>query len=252
LKRPMFGYTLLLSTAFLLCTVLLVTPPASAKNLQDQWNEFKQEYLDNHNSSSALDSDTIVKGLKEALSIGSRNSVGVVSKVDGYFKNPLIMIPLPDNIRKIERALRAAGLGREVDNFILSMNRAAERAAPRALDLFIGAVKEMTIPDAVSILRGNDTAATDYLRNKTSDKLYKAFRPEVSAAMDSVGVTRSFKKLMDKAKKIPFLKSETVDLDHYVTTKALNGLFLMVGREEAKIRKDPAARVTDLLRKVFK
>lgn len=231
--------------------LLLIAAPASA-DLRDQFLKFQNEYLDKDKPSDALDNNTVAAGLKEALSVGTRNSVSLVSKADGYFKNPQIRIPLPENVRKIEKVLRSAGMGREVDKFLLSMNRAAEKAAPRALDLFLGAVKEMTIPDAISILRGNDTAATDYLKAKTSDKLYRSFRPEVSAAMDTVGVTLSFKRMMDKARSIPFLKDESVDLDHYVTTKALDGLFLMVSHEEMKIRKDPAARVTDLIRKVFK
>jgi hypothetical protein len=231
--------------------LLLIAAPASA-DLRDQFRELQKEYLDKDKASNVLDNKTIAAGLKEALSVGTRNSVSMVSKVDGYFKNPQIRIPLPENVRKIEKVLRSAGMGREVDQFLLSMNRAAEKAAPRALDFFLGAVKEMTIPDAMSILRGNDTAATEYLKTKTSDKLYRSFRPEVSAAMDTVGVTRSFKRMMDKARSIPFLKEESVDLDHYVTTKALDGLFLMVSHEETKIRKDPAARVTELLRKVFK
>jgi hypothetical protein len=132
------------------------------------------------------------------------------------------------------------------------MNRAAEKAAPQALDFFVAAVKEMTIPDAVAILRGNDTSATSFLKSKTFDRIYGAFKPTVTAAMNDVGVTRSFKEMMDKARTIPFLKQEAVDLDHYVTSKALDGLFTIVGQEEQKIRKDPAARVTDLLKKVFK
>jgi hypothetical protein len=144
------------------------------------------------------------------------------------------------------------GFRKEVDAFELSMNRAAEKAAPQALSFFVGAVKEMTIPDAMKILRGNDTAATDFLKSKTYVRIYGAFKPVVTSAMNDVGVTRSFKELMDKARTIPLLKRETVDLDHYVTSKALDGLFIMVGQEEKKIRKDPAARVTELLRTVFK
>lgn len=236
----------------LLSTLLFVPATASSKNVFEELNDLKHEYIDKGKSSSSLDSKKVASGLKEALSVGSRNSVVLVSKIDGYFKNPAITIPLPQNVRKIERTLRSAGLGREVDDFLLSMNRAAEKAAPQALDLFLGAIREMTIPDAVSILRGHETAATDYLKGKTSEKLFQAFHPQVAVAMNSVGVTRSFKKLMDEARKLPFLKHDTVDLDHYVTTKALDGLFLMVGKEEAKIRTDPAARVTELMRDVFK
>ncbi|HEX9136525.1 MAG TPA: DUF4197 domain-containing protein, partial [Nitrospirota bacterium] len=198
------------------------------------------------------DTNTIVSGLKEALSIGAKNGVKTVSQVDGYFGNPLIRIPMPENIQRIEKALRKAGFNKEVDRFILSMNRAAEKAAPQALNLFVNAVKEMTIPDAVGILRGNDTAATDYLKSKTFDELYKSFKPSISSSMNDVGVTRTFKEMMDKTRRIPFLKKESVDLDHYVTSKALDGLFTVVGQEEKKIRKDPAARVTELLKTVFK
>jgi hypothetical protein len=203
-------------------------------------------------SRNELDTNTIVSGLKEALSIGARNGVKTVSQVDGYFGNPFIKIPMPEKIQRIERALRKAGFNKDVDRFILSMNRAAEKAAPQALAFFVDAVKEMTIPDALTILRGHDTAATDYLKSKTFDKLYQSFKPHISSSMNEVGVTRAFKEMMDKTRRIPFLKKESVDLDHYVTSRALNGLFAVVGQEEKKIRKDPAARVTELLKTVFK
>ncbi len=212
-----------------------------------------REYRDKERQSrNEPDADTIVSGLKEALSIGAKNGVKTVSQVDGYFGNPLIRIPMPEKIERIEKALRKAGFNKEVDRFILSMNRAAEKAAPQALTLFVDAIKEMTIPDAVGILRGNDTAATDYLKSKTFDKLYQSFKPSISSSMNDVGVTRTFKEMMDKTRRIPFLKKESVDLDHYVTSKALDGLFTVVGQEEKKIRKDPAARVTELLKTVFK
>lgn len=218
-------------------------------NLLDKVKEFREK---KQGASGEPDTNTIIAGLKEALSVGAKNGVANVSRVDGYFGNQLIRIPMPENIKKTEKMLRRVGLNKEVDNFILSMNRAAEKAAPQALTFFTDAVKEMTITDAVGILRGNDTAATDYLRSKTYDKIYGVYKPVVSSAMNDVGVTRSFKQMMDKARAIPLLKKETVDLDHYVTSKALDGLFVVVGQEEKKIRKDPAARVTELLRTVFK
>lgn len=212
-----------------------------------------QKFIDQQTKkNSEPDSNTIAAGLKEALTIGAKNSIASVSKADGYFGNQLIKIPMPDKIRNIDKMMRQVGMGKEVDKFILTMNRAAEKAAPQALSIFGDAVKEMTIPDAVKILRGNDTAATEYLRGKTHDRIYTAFKPSVSAAMNDVGVTRAFKDMMDKARKIPLLKREAVDLDDYVTSKALDGLFITVGQEEHKIRKDPAARVTDLLKTVFK
>ena len=227
---------------------LLAASPAQA-GLRDR---IEKALHDRKGGSGELDASTIAAGLKEALSVGARNSVTTVSKVDGYFGNQLIRIAAPEKIEKMERIMRKAGRGKYVDQFILTMNRAAEKAAPQALDFFVAAVKEMTIPDAVAILRGNDTAATAYLKSKTFDRIYGAFKPLVTAAMNDVGVTRSFKEMMDKARTIPLLKNEVMDLDHYVTTKALDGLFTMVGQEEQQIRKDPAARVTELLKTVFK
>jgi RNA binding exosome subunit len=217
--------------------------------LMDKVKEYREK---KQGASGEPDTNTIIAGLKEALSVGAKNGVAKVSKTDGYFGNQLIKIPMPEKIQKTEKMLRKVGLNKEADTFILSMNRAAEKAAPQALTFFTDAVKEMTITDAVGILRGNDTAATDYLKSKTYDHIYVAFKPVVSSAMNDVGVTHSFKQMMDKARTIPFLKKEAVDLDHYVTSKALDGLFVMVGQEEKKIRKDPVARVTELLRTVFK
>ncbi len=227
---------------------LLAASPAQA----GPRDRIEKALHDRKGGSGELDASTIAAGLKEALSVGARNSVTTVSKVDGYFSNQLIRIAAPEKIEKMERIMRKAGRGKYVDQFILTMNRAAEKAAPQALDFFVAAVKEMTIPDAVAILRGNDTAATAYLKSKTFDRIYGAFKPLVTAAMNDVGVTRSFKEMMDKARTIPLLKNEVVDLDHYVATKALDGLFTMVGQEEQQIRKDPAARVTELLKTVFK
>lgn len=197
------------------------------------------------------DKDTVAAGLKEALTIGSQNAVKAGSQPDGYFKNPAIKVPLPEKVQKVEKPLRKVGLSKQVDEFIMTMNRAAEKAAPQAKDIFVGAVKEMTILDAINILRGGDTAATDYMRSKTYDKLYGAFKPTVTQAVMSVGVTKAYENLIDKAKKTKLIKDESLDLDHHVTSKALDGLFYLLGQEEKKIRKDPVARVTDLLKKVF-
>jgi len=198
-----------------------------------------------------LDQATVSAGLKEALSIGAKNAVQTVSASDGYFKNPAIKIPLPEKVQKVEKPLRKIGLSKQVDEFVLTMNRAAEKAAPPAKDIFIGAVKEMTIVDAINILKGGDTAATDYMKTRTYDKLYAVFKPTVSKAVMDVGVTKSYQQLVNKAKKSKLIKDESLDLDHHVTSKALDGLFYMLGQEERKIRKDPVARVTDLLKKVF-
>ncbi|HSQ78715.1 MAG TPA: DUF4197 domain-containing protein [Nitrospirota bacterium] len=234
--------------AVILMSCLFCTPLAYA-GLMDQVREYREK---RQGAGGEPDTNTVIAGLKEALSVSAKNGVTTVSKADGYFGNQLIKIPVPENIHKTEKMLRRMGLDKEVDAFILSMNRAAEKAAPQALSFFTEAVKGMSIPDAVKILHGSDTAATDFLKSKTYDKIYVAFKPVVSSAMNDVGVTHSFKQMMDKARTIPLLKREAVDLDHYVTFKALDGLFVVVGQEEKKIRKDPAARVTELLRTVFK
>ncbi len=198
-----------------------------------------------------LGEGTIVDGLREALSVATRKAVDKVSAVDGYLGNPEIKIPFPEKIRTVADVLGKVGFQRQVDEFVLSMNRAAERAATEAAPIFIDAVREMTIQDARGILNGGDTAATEYFREKTFDRLYAAFKPRVSESMDSVGVTQSYKAVMDRYSSIPLMSAKDYDLDHYVTEKSLGGLFYMLGEEEKKIRTDPAARVTELLRKVF-
>ncbi len=197
------------------------------------------------------DDSTVASGLKEALSIGTKNAVTSVSRTDGYFGNAMIKILMPEKIQSVAGVLGKLGYQKQVDDFILSMNRAAEKAAPQAASIFVGAIKEMTLEDAKGILAGGDTSATDYFKRKTSDNIYTAFKPIISSSMNEVGVTRSYKAMMDKYTALPFMKSPSLDLDHYVTSKAMDGLFYMIGQEEKKIRTNPAARVTDLLKKVF-
>jgi len=199
-----------------------------------------------------LSEDEIVNGLKQALEVGTGNAVATVSRNDGYFKNPKIKIPLPENVKKVERLLRAAGFGYQVDQFELSMNRAAERAAPEAKSIFWNAIKQMSFADARQILEGPDDAATRYFQDKSTDRLQEIFKPITHQAMSEVGVTSYYQSIDDKIKTIPFAADQmNFDLDQYVTDKALNGLFLMLAEEEKKIRQDPAARVTNLLKKVF-
>lgn len=200
---------------------------------------------------AAPDNATLVKGLKEALTIGTKNAVNSVGSVDGYFKNQMIKILLPDKIQKVASFLGKVGYQQQVDDFVLSMNRAAEKAAPQAAGYFSDALKEMTFDDAIGIWKGGDTSATEYFKKKTHDRIYQAFKPVVSSSMNEVGVTRSYKDLIQKYESFPFMKSDSLDLDNYVTNKALDGLFYTLGEEEKKIRTDPAARVTDLLKEVF-
>jgi hypothetical protein len=200
---------------------------------------------------SGLSDERIASGLKEALDVGTRNAVGLTGKVDGYFANQAIKILMPEKLRTLESGLRAVGYGSSVDEFVLSMNRAAEKAAPSARKIFGDAITAMTFDDARKILGGGDTAATEYFKGKTTDDLTTAFRPVIEKSMNEVGVTRYYQELVGLAKAVPFLKSESFDLDSYVVGKGLDGLFVVLADEERKIRKNPTARVTELLKDVF-
>lgn len=193
-----------------------------------------------------LKESDIIDGLKEALQIGSGNAVGTASKMDGYYKNPSIKIPLPASIQKVEKVLRMTGFGSTVDDFEISMNRAAEKAAPEAKSIFIYAIQQMSFKDAKNILNGRENEATLYFQGKTSDRLQTLFKPIVHATMGEVGVTKLYQDLDTRLRAIPFAEKASFDLDQYVTEKALGGLFYLLAEEESKIRKDPAARVTDL------
>ena len=202
-------------------------------------------------TSDSISESEIVEGLKQALEIGTTKAVDLVSKQGGYYNNPEIKIPLPGSVQKVENLLRGAGFGSKVDAFELSMNKAAERAAPEAKSIFWDAIKKMKIDDAKKILNGREDEATLYFQDKTSARLQEIFEPIVKESMGEVGVTRTYQDLNAKLEKIPFADSLNLDLDKYVTAGALNGLFQMLAEEEKKIRSDPAARVTDLLKKVF-
>jgi len=200
---------------------------------------------------SGLSETKIGSGLKEALKVGTENTVKLTGRADGYFLNQAIKILMPEKLQTFEKGLRLVGYGPQVDEFVLSMNRAAERAAPQAKQIFWDAIGEMTFDDARKILNGSDTAATEYFRTKTTDGLTAAFRPVVDRTMNEFGVTRQYKELVGRYQAIPFAKTEALDIDSYVVAKALDGLFHVLGEEERKIRTNPAARVTDLLKEVF-
>ena len=203
-------------------------------------------------SSTSISESEIIEGLKQALEIGTAQAVELVSKKDGYYNNPKIKIPLPGPVQKVEKLLRGVGFGSKVDAFEVSMNKAAERAAPEAKSIFWDAIKKMKIDDAKKILNGErDDEATLYFKDKTYPQLQEIFKPIVKESMGEVGVTRTYQDLNAKVETIPFADSFSLDLDEYVTDGALNGLFKILADEEKKIRSDPAARVTDLLKKVF-
>jgi len=202
-------------------------------------------------TNGVLDERTIAAGLKEALQVGTGNAVMLTGTPNGYFNTQAIKLLLPEQLQSYEKGLRTLGYGRQVDEFVLSLNRAAERAAPQAQHIFVTAIADMTFADAKQILNGGHTAATDYFRVKTRDRLAAAFRPTVEQAMNEVGVTRQYKALTGYLKAVPFVKREALDLDQYVVDKSIDGLFLMLSREEKNIRLNPSARVSDLLKRVF-
>jgi len=198
-----------------------------------------------------LSESRIIAGLKEALTLGAGNAVKLTGAVDGFFKNAAIKILIPKQLNTLARGLRAVGQGAMVDEFELSMNRAAEKAAPQARRIFVNAIKQMTFTDARRILTGGDTAATEFFREKTSDEISAAMRPIIETAMNDVGATRRYKEMVGRFESIPFARPQSLDIDDYVVDKTLDGIFYMVGEEEKKIRKNPAARVTSILREVF-
>jgi hypothetical protein len=202
------------------------------------------------NPKTGLSNEDIIKGLKEALQVGAQRSTSKLSSVDGFFKDAALKILMPAEAQKVERTLRGLGMNKQVDNAILSMNRAAEDAAKDAVPIFLNAIKGMSFADAVGILKGGDYAATDYLKGKTSLSLTEAFRPVIENSLRKVNATKHWETVFTNYNKFSNEKVNT-DLVQYVTEKALTGIFLQLGTEEQKIRKDPGARTTEILRKVF-
>jgi hypothetical protein len=210
---------------------------------------------------SSLPQDEIVGGLKEALSLGVSNAVASLGRNDGFLTNLTVKIPLPEKLQTVEKALRMAGQSQMADNFVASMNHAAEQAVPVAAGVFGDAIQQMSIEDAKGILAGPDDAATKYFQKTTQTNLFAKFYPVVQKATDSVGVTAEYKAMMDKFASVNTFSSflgksnpvnlNTADIDTYVTDKAMDGLFKMVAAEEKNIRANPVARTSDLLQKVF-
>jgi uncharacterized protein DUF4197 len=237
-----------LALALLLALVSCRTADAQLDELLKQLPQFPGGQT---TTPGSLGEVKIGQALKQALQVGTENAVKLTGRPDGYFRNQAIKILLPERLKTLEQGLRVVGYGPQVDELVLGMNRAAEQAAPAAKQIFWDAIGDMTIDDARHILDGADTAATDYFKSKTSGRLTTAFKPIVDKSMSQVGVTRQYDELLGRARGIPFLDVERFDLDNYVVGKALDGLFHVVGDEEKKIRTNPSARVTDLLREVF-
>ncbi|WP_026632942.1 DUF4197 domain-containing protein [Dyadobacter alkalitolerans] len=230
---------------------ILIFSLLAATNSQAQFNLGK--VLDKvSGKSDGLGENEIVSGLKEALNVGISHGSAEASKVDGFFKNELIKIAVPPEAQKVAETLRKMGLGDQVDKFTLSLNRAAEDAAKKSKPIFVKAITSMTVPDALGILKGQDDAATQYLKKTTNEDLYKTFFPVVDSTLNLNKATDYYKEIVDTYNKIPLVKKVNPDLKGYATQKTIDGLFILIAQEEKKIREDPKARVTDLLKKVFK
>lgn len=232
------------------CLIACAVALAFAAPAQGLLNKAKETLNKAKGGGSSLSTEEIVAGLKEALSVGATNSSGRLSVADGFFKDAAVKILMPEPVQQVEKKMRMLGMGKLVDNAVLSMNRAAEDASKSAADIFISSIKKMSVSDALGILRGTDTAATSYLRKTTTAELTAAFRPVIETSLQKVDATKYWKDVFSAYNKVASEPVNT-DLTAYVTERAMKGIFYYVAEEEKKIRKDPAARVTDVLKKVF-
>lgn len=198
-----------------------------------------------------LDEATVAAGLREALKVGTERATESTSRVDGFYGNTLIRIAIPEQYQGVASTLRQIGFGARVDEFEVAMNRAAEKASAEAVSVFWSAITSMTIADAFAILNGGETAATDYFRRRTASELHQRFHPIVVDKMELVGVYNLYNDLTERYNQLPVEKPAAIDLDEYITGRAVDGIFTMLAGEERKIRENPAARTTALLRRVF-
>lgn len=235
-----------------LLAVLTSSANAAWDDFLDLFKEKSAEVLGETGDSTSLSNDEIVSGLKEALIKGSQTAVSVLGKENGFLSHPQLKIPMPEKLQAVESGLRKIGQDKIADQFVLSMNRAAEEATPKAMSIFSNTIKSMSVEDAYSILKGPDNAATEYLKAKGGNQLRQQFLPVVQQATNRVGVTEKYKALIDNLGMMSkFIDIESLNLDKYVTDKAIDGVFSLVANEEKLIRDNPAARTTELLKKVF-
>jgi hypothetical protein len=241
--KKLFLPSIVLLTGLIACT---------SQQLQDTANAAKDAINNNGKPASApLSNEEVISGLRDALTVGTNNSTAFASKVDGYYKNPSLFIPFPPEAQKVKDWATKLGMNDQVDKFVMTLNRAAEEAAKDAAPVFVNAIKGMSISDGFAILKGADNAATQYLKDKTTAELRQKFSPVVQNAIDKVEVTKYWNPLITGYNKIPLHEKLNPDLNGYVTDRAMDGLFKLIADEELKIRKDPVARVTDILKRVF-
>ena len=190
-------------------------------------------------------------GLKEALTQGAGKAVEMLGKQDGFLGNPKVKIPLPESVQKVEGVLRSFGMGKQADELVSAMNRAAEAAVPQAKTLLVNSIKQMSVEDAKGILSGGEDSATQYFRRTTSGQLGAKFKPVVQKAMAKVKLAEKYDQFAGKAAKYGLVREQDAHLDNYVTQKTLDGLYLMIAEEEKAIRQDPAGAAGKLAKKVF-
>ncbi len=236
----------------LFATIGVVLYACNAQQIQNTANAAK-DALNNSSTpgEKPLSNDEVISGLKEALTVGTNNSTAFASQLDGFYKNPSLFIVFPPEAQKVKDWAIKMGMKSQVDKFEMTLNRAAEEAAKDAAPVFVNAVKGMSIGDGFAILKGADNAATQYLIDKTSAELKQKFTPVVQTAIDKVELTKYWNPIITGYNKVPLVEKQNPDLTAYVTDKAMNGLFKLIAEEELKIRKDPVARVTDILKRVF-
>ena len=237
----------------LFLSLTLISLPVSAG-----WNDFVSSLKNTlkketeKKTTSPLSEKTIVAGLKQALNKGIEKSVKQLGRKNGFVEDDSVKIPMPKTLKDIDKGLRAIGQDKVADKFILTMNHAAEKAVSKTTGILVHAVKKMSLQDAVNILKGKDDAATQYFRKTQSKNLRASIKPIVHKAVNSVGLTDSYKKMIKKAGFLAqFIDKDSLDIDQYITRKAIDGVFIKIAIEEKRIRKDPVARTTDLLKTVF-
>lgn len=214
--------------------------------------ETVREFIETTAESEMLTEEEIISGLKQALEFGGEEAADQASETGGFYEDSRLYIPFPEEVERVENTLRDIGLGSMVDDFILRLNRSAEIAAAEAGPILFDAIRNITIHDGLEILHGEKNAATTYLYRQTFDNLTSVFQPIISEALDETNTTRYWEDIISRYNQIPFVETVETDLARYTTNRAIDGLFVLVEEEEREIRNDPAARVTDLLRRVFR
>lgn len=227
------------------------TPAIGAEDLLKRGRDLLRNATTQQTTSAGLSNEDIVAGLKEALAAASGKVVTQLGKTDGFNLDPAIHIPLPAQMDRIKSALEKVGMGQTFTDLELKLNRAAEQATPVAKDLFLQSIRNMSLSDAGGILRGGDTAATDYFRRTMSPELATKMQPIVQQALAQVGAVAVFDQVIQRYNSLPLVTKQNINLNDYVVQKAMDGTFLYMGKQETAIRKDPVARTTDLLKKVF-